>query len=98
MRTIAFVTQKGGSGKSTLASCVAVAAHHSGEKVFVIDMDPLSSLVKWSKARGENDVPVEAVPAAKLRGVLAARRPPHRRRLPQVAGEAPPPPARPPPT
>ena len=72
MRTIAFVTQKGGSGKSTLASCVAVAAHHAGEKVFVIDMDPLASLVKWSKARGENDIPVEAVPATKLRGVLAA--------------------------
>jgi chromosome partitioning protein len=72
MRTIAFVTQKGGSGKSTLASCVAVAAREAGEKVFVIDMDPLASLVKWSKARGEQDIPVESVPAAKLRSVLVA--------------------------
>jgi chromosome partitioning protein len=72
MRTIAFVTQKGGSGKSTLASCVAVAALQAGERVFVVDMDPLCSLVKWSKARGEADVPVEAVPAGKLRSVLAA--------------------------
>ena len=72
MRTIAFVTQTGGSGKSTLASCVAVAAHQAGERVFVIDMDPIGSLVSWSKARGEADVPVEAVPAGKLRAVLAA--------------------------
>ncbi len=72
MRIIAFVTQKGGSGKSTLASCVAVAAHQAGERVFVIDMDNLGSLVKWSKARKAKDIPVEAVPAGKLRQVLAA--------------------------
>ncbi len=72
MRTIAFVTQKGGSGKSTLASCVAVAAHEAGERVFVIDMDPLASLVNWSKARGEKDIAVEAVPSGKLKTVLAA--------------------------
>ena len=72
MRTIAFVTQKGGSGKSTLASCVAVTAHEAGESVFVIDMDPLGSLVSWSKARGAADIPVEAVPAEKLKTVLTA--------------------------
>lgn len=72
MRIIAFVTQKGGSGKSTLASCVAVAAHEAGERVFVVDMDNLGSLVKWSKARKDKDIPVEAVPAGKLRQVLAA--------------------------
>ena len=72
MRTIAFVTQKGGSGKSTLASCIAVAAHEAGERVFVIDMDPLASLINWSKARGEQDIAVEAVPAGKLKAVLAA--------------------------
>lgn len=72
MRTIAFVTQKGGSGKSTLASSVAVAAHEAGERVFVLDMDPLASLMNWSKAREESDVPVEAVTADKLKKVLAA--------------------------
>lgn len=72
MRTIAFVTQKGGSGKSTLASSVAVAAHDAGERVFIIDMDPLASLVKWSKARRAKDIPVEFVPAGKLRSVVAA--------------------------
>ena len=72
MRTIALVTQKGGSGKSTLASCIAVAAQEAGERVFIIDMDPLKSLVNWSKLRGEADIPVEAVPAAKLVPVIAA--------------------------
>jgi chromosome partitioning protein len=71
MRTIAFVTQKGGSGKSTLAACLAVAAHEKGERVFLIDTDPLMSLSKWAKARGEKDIAVEWVPAQKLTSALA---------------------------
>jgi chromosome partitioning protein len=70
MRTIAFVTQKGGSGKSTLAACLAVAAHEKGERVFLIDTDPLMSLSKWAKARGEQDIAVEWVPAPKLSSAL----------------------------
>ncbi len=77
MRTIAFVTQKGGAGKSTLASSVAVAARQGGERVFVVDLDPLQSLVKWSKTRAtagdmSNDIAVEHVPPAKLAKALAA--------------------------
>lgn len=72
MRTIAFVTQKGGAGKSTLASSIAVAARRAGERVFIVDLDPLQSLVKWSKARKTPDVPVEHVPPAKLGKALAA--------------------------
>lgn len=72
MRTIAFVTQKGGAGKSTLASSIAVAARRAGERVFIIDLDPLQSLVKWSQAREAADVPVEHVPCAKLGKALAA--------------------------
>jgi chromosome partitioning protein len=72
MRTIALVTQKGGSGKSTLAACLAVAAQQAGEKVFILDMDPQGSLLKWSKARGERDIPVEAIPANKLPSALTA--------------------------
>lgn len=71
MRTIAFVTQKGGSGKSTLAACLAVAAHEEGERVFLIDTDPLMSLSKWAKARGDKDIPVEWVPAGKLASALS---------------------------
>jgi len=72
MRTIAFVTQKGGTGKSTLASSVAVSARLAGEKVFVIDLDPLQSLVKWSKTRGKTDIAVEHVAPAKLAKVMSA--------------------------
>jgi chromosome partitioning protein len=71
MRTIAFVTQKGGSGKSTLAACLAAAAHEKGERVFLIDTDPLMSLSKWAKARKSKDILVEWVPAGKLQSALA---------------------------
>ena len=70
MRTIAFVTQKGGSGKSTLASSLALAAHEAGERVFILDMDPQQSLVKWAKTRNQPDVPVEAVTTGKLAAVV----------------------------
>jgi chromosome partitioning protein len=72
MRTIAFVTQKGGAGKSTLASSVAVAARAAGERVFIVDLDPLQTLVKWASARETPDIGVEHVPPAKLSKALAA--------------------------
>ena len=72
MRIIAFVTQKGGAGKSTLASSVAVAARAAGERVFIVDLDPLQTLVKWSDARADKTIGVEHVPAAKLTKALAA--------------------------
>ena len=72
MHTIALVTQKGGSGKSTLAACLAVAAMEARERVFVVDMDPQQSLLKWSAKRNDKDVPVEALTAAKLPRALAA--------------------------
>ncbi len=70
MRRIAFVTQKGGSGKSTLAACLAVAAKEAGERVFMIDLDPLRSLTYWSKARESSDIPVVAAPTSKLEILL----------------------------
>ncbi len=72
MRTVALVTQKGGSGKSTLAACLAVAAQESGERVFLIDMDPQKSLTKWAHRRNDKTMPVETVSAAKLPDALAA--------------------------
>lgn len=72
MRTVALVTQKGGSGKSTLAACLAVAAQESGERVFLIDMDPQKSLTKWARRRNDKEMPVETVSAAKLPDALAA--------------------------
>lgn len=72
MRTISFVTQKGGAGKSTLASSVAVAARMAGERVFIIDLDPLQTLVKWARVRKATDIAVEHVPPGKLSKALAA--------------------------
>lgn len=72
MRTIAFVTQKGGAGKSTLASNISVAANNAGERVFMIDLDPLQSLVNWSKLRGQTEIAVEHIPAPRLAKALEA--------------------------
>jgi chromosome partitioning protein len=72
MRTIAFVSQKGGCGKSTLAACFAVAAQEAGERVFVLDLDPKKSIVRWRSKRNDPDLPVEAVPAARLPAALHA--------------------------
>ena len=72
MRTVALVTQKGGSGKSTLAACLAVVAQESGERVFLIDMDPQKSLTKWAHRRNDKTMPVETVSAAKLPDALRA--------------------------
>ena len=58
MRIVAMVNQKGGSGKSTLAACLAVAAQEAGERVFLIDMDPQKSLLKWGHRRQDKDLPV----------------------------------------
>jgi chromosome partitioning protein len=70
MRSIAFVSQKGGAGKTTLASNIAVAAHQAGERVFICDLDPLQSLVRWSKARNAPAIPTQHVPPDKLAPAL----------------------------
>jgi chromosome partitioning protein len=72
MRTIALVTQKGGSGKSTIASSLAVAAFEAGERVFLIDMDPQASLMRWFKLREDKSIAVEAVTPARLPATIAA--------------------------
>lgn len=72
MRTIALVTQKGGSGKSTIASSLAVAAHEAGERVFVIDMDPQASLLRWFKVRDDKSIAVEAISPGKLTAAISA--------------------------
>jgi Mrp family chromosome partitioning ATPase len=64
MRTVVFATHKGGCGKSTLAACLAVAAQEAGEHVFVLDLDPKKSIVRWGSKRHDPDLPVEAFPRA----------------------------------
>jgi chromosome partitioning protein len=70
MNVVALVTQKGGAGKSTLASNLAVSAFLRGERVFICDLDPQQSLVKWSMARKALDIPVEYIPPGKLMRAL----------------------------
>ena len=64
------MTQKGGTGKSTLAASVAVAAEEAGERVFLIDLDPQSSLRNWSKRRQADTPPVDTVEPNKLADAL----------------------------
>ena len=58
MPVISVFNQKGGSGKTMLAVHLAVAAHLSGRKVAVLDLDPQGSAMTWRKARGEKAAPV----------------------------------------
>jgi chromosome partitioning protein len=74
MQVVAFVSLKGGAGKSTLASSVAVTAHLHGARVVVCDLDPLQSLVKWSRARKSQDIPVHAVEPDELAPLLSRLR------------------------
>lgn len=71
MKTIAFITAKGGPGKSTLAASVAVAAQESGEKVFLIDLDPQESLYKWGQRREADEPAVDKITAEKLQAAIA---------------------------
>jgi chromosome partitioning protein len=64
MRTVVFATHEGGCGKSTLAACLAVAAQEAGEHVFVLDLDPKKSIVRWGSKRHDPKLPVEAFPRA----------------------------------
>ncbi|WP_338110601.1 ParA family protein [Rhodoblastus acidophilus] len=73
MRRVAFVTQKGGSGKCTLAACLAVAAREAGERVFLIDLDPLHSLSGWTRARGDGTTPSCSTNAPPRGGTPASR-------------------------
>lgn len=72
MRTIVFATHKGGCGKSILAACLGVAAKEMGERVFLLDLDPKGSLLRWGNKRNDPNLRVRAIPSAKLRAALRA--------------------------
>ncbi len=71
MRTMAFVSENG-SGKSTIASSLAAAAHETGDRVSLIDMDPQGSLMTWARLRVAHDIGVIACGAARLPTLLAS--------------------------
>lgn len=51
MRVLSIVSTKGGVGKTTLAVHLAVAAHTTGERVLLLDLDQQGSAVQWWKDR-----------------------------------------------
>ncbi len=71
MKILTFVTAKGGAGKSTLAASIGVAAAESGEKVFLIDLDPQGSLASWGNRRQADEPAVDRIGPDKLPAALA---------------------------
>ena len=71
MKTIAFVNSKGGTGKSTLAAAVGVAAEATGEKVFMIDLDPQGSLSAWGERRKADTPAVDRIAPDRLPAAIA---------------------------
>jgi chromosome partitioning protein len=64
LRTIAVLNQKGGTGKTTIATHLAAAAHLSGKRTLVLDLDRQGSSFDWYSARVEG---------SKLDGLAVAR-------------------------
>lgn len=51
MEVLAIAVQKGGTGKTTTAVVIAQAAHYSGKKTLLIDLDPQGNATMASGAR-----------------------------------------------
>lgn len=72
MTVISVFNQKGGSGKTMLSVHLAVAAHLTGRKVAILDLDPQGSASHWRNARGETAEPVVVkVPDGSLERAVA---------------------------
>jgi chromosome partitioning protein len=69
MHTIAVLNQKGGVGKTTLSCNLAAAAHLSGQRSIVLDMDPQGTALDWYAARQPGS-PLEGLAVAKVDTVL----------------------------
>jgi chromosome partitioning protein len=62
--TIAVVNQKGGVGKSTLATNLGAAAHLSGKRTILLDLDSQGSALDWFAQRKDG---------SRLEGLTVAR-------------------------
>lgn len=61
MQTIALISRKGGTGKSTLAIGLAIAAMEAGERVCLLEADPLGTISNWRRRRSRAEPAVESV-------------------------------------
>ncbi len=61
MHTIALVSRKGGTGKSTLAIGLAVAAMEAGQRVCLLEADPLGTVSNWRRRRTAAEPTVESI-------------------------------------
>jgi chromosome partitioning protein len=70
MRIICLASAKGGVGKTSLAASLGVAAHQTGEKVFLIDMDTQGSLYNWGMRRTAEEPAIDRTTPDKLQAGL----------------------------
>ena len=70
MKTIAIISQKGGSGKTTTLLNLAVAAHHDGKTVLIVDLDMQASATDWHRARADKSPHVQPTHPAGLAELL----------------------------
>lgn len=74
MITVAFCTQKGGTGKTTIATALATAAHLSGKKAAILDLDPQTNAVNWFDRREGDGPDVASIQPGSIRRSLDAYR------------------------
>lgn len=74
MITVALCTQKGGTGKTTIATALAVAAHLTGKKSALLDLDPQTNAVNWFDRREGDGPDVASIQPGAIRRSLDAYR------------------------
>lgn len=74
MITVAFCTQKGGTGKTTIATALATAAHLSGQKSALLDLDPQTNAVNWFDRREQDGPDVASIQPGAIKRSLDAYR------------------------
>ncbi|MGI4852255.1 MAG: AAA family ATPase [Janthinobacterium lividum] len=73
MKVLVLASAKGGASKTTLAYCMAVAAaHETGLRAVLIDMDPQGSLTGWWRSREALQPAMAACTVADLDAKVAA--------------------------
>jgi len=70
VKTIAIISSKGGTGKSTIAVNLLVAAHLSGQRCQVIDLDQQGSATEWADKRSSETLEVVETNPKRLSKIL----------------------------